>query len=67
MTAWHAIPGNEHAFERLRALLDGGSAIAFVGAGALTGLYPLWGGLIASLVDETKSVAVPTMMSEPTG
>ena len=54
MTAWHAIPGNEHAFERLRALLDGGSAIAFVGAGASAGLYPLWGGLIASLVDETK-------------
>ena len=54
MTTWRDIPGNEHAFERLRALLDGGRAISFVGAGASAGLYPLWGGLIASLVEETK-------------
>jgi hypothetical protein len=54
MTTWRDIPGNEHAFERLRALLGGRSAISFVGAGASAGLYPLWGGLIAGLVEETK-------------
>ena len=48
MTIWRDIPGNEHAFERLRALLDGGRAISFVGAGASVGLYPLWGGLITA-------------------
>ncbi len=55
MTTWRDIPGNEHAFERLRALLGGGKAISFVGAGTSAGLYPLWGGLITRLVDETKA------------
>jgi len=54
MTTWRDIPGNEHAFGRLRVLLDGGRAISFVGAGASAGLYPLWGALITLLVEETK-------------
>lgn len=54
MTPWRDIPGNEHAFDRLRALITGGRAISFVGAGTSAGLYPLWGGLITSLVEETK-------------
>jgi tetratricopeptide (TPR) repeat protein len=55
MTTWRDIPGNQHAFDRLRALLNGGQAISFVGAGASAGLYPLWGALITSLVHETKT------------
>ena len=35
-------PGNRAIYERLKALLDDGSAIAFVGAGASYPLYPLW-------------------------
>ena len=55
MSSWRGIPGNDHAFNRLRALLDGGRAMSFVGAGASAGLYPLWGGLISRLVEETKT------------
>jgi tetratricopeptide (TPR) repeat protein len=54
MTAWRDIPGNEHAFDQLRALLTDRRSISFVGAGASASLYPLWGGLITSLVEETK-------------
>lgn len=50
---WRQIPGNEHAFERLRDAIACGEAIAFVGAGASAGLYPLWTGLIRRLADET--------------
>jgi tetratricopeptide (TPR) repeat protein len=52
---WRSIPGNEHAFNRLRELVMGGEAIAFVGAGASAGLYPLWGGLIQQLADQAVS------------
>jgi hypothetical protein len=48
-----SIPGNRHAFERLRQLLASGEAIAWVGAGASAGLYPLWGQLVGTLIDET--------------
>jgi hypothetical protein len=51
---WRDIPGNQRAFDRLRDLVQGG-AIAFVGAGASAGLYPLWGGLIRRLADEAVS------------
>jgi hypothetical protein len=54
MTTWRVIPENVHAFERLRALLDGGRAISFVGAGTSAGLYPLWGGLVTLLLEATK-------------
>lgn len=45
-------PGNEHAFEELKKVLQSGKAIAFVGAGASAGLYPLWGQLIQLLADQ---------------
>jgi hypothetical protein len=37
-----AISGNAPALEKLYELLDGEDAIAFVGAGASAGLWPLW-------------------------
>ena len=46
------IPGNEHAFKQLQELVASGEAIAFVGAGASSGRYPLWGQLIDQLMDE---------------
>jgi SIR2-like domain len=46
------IPGNEYVLGRLRELLAAKRAIAFVGAGASAGLYPLWDGLIRQLADE---------------
>ncbi len=49
---WRGIPGNEHAFARLRETLASGNAIGFVGAGASAGLYPLWSGLIRLLAQE---------------
>jgi len=39
-------PGNEHARAKLRELLGEGKAVAFVGAGASAGMYPLWNQLI---------------------
>lgn len=45
-------PGNRAIYERLKALLDDGSAIAFVGAGASYPLYPLWKELIDRLAAE---------------
>ena len=44
--------GSEHARRKLGELLASGRAIAFVGAGASAGLYPLWHQLIAQLADE---------------
>ncbi len=62
--SWRDIPGNPHAFERLRALLDGGEAIGFVGAGASAGLYPLWQGLITQLADAAKARGADTATRE---
>lgn len=45
-------PGNEHAREKLSKILESGRAIAFVGAGASAGLYPLWAQLIRQLAEE---------------
>ncbi len=47
-----AIPGNEAVYKRLQKLLQEGSAITFVGAGASAPLYPLWPQLIAQLAHE---------------
>ena len=52
VTDWRSIPGNPLAFEQLRDLLHGRKAIAFVGAGASAGLYPLWDELIRELANE---------------
>lgn len=49
---WRTIQGNEHVFERLSKVIAGSRAIAFVGAGASAGLYPLWPQLIRRLADE---------------
>jgi SIR2-like domain/LGFP repeat len=46
------IPGNRHVFERLRELVASGKAIAFSGAGASAGLYPLWPELVQLLIGE---------------
>ena len=52
-TDWREIPGNEHAFERAANTgAPSGESIAFVGAGASAGLYPLWNGLLKILADE---------------
>jgi tetratricopeptide (TPR) repeat protein len=55
MLDWRGIPGNQRAFDCLRDLVQGGHGIAFVGAGASAGLYPLWTDLIRRLADEAVS------------
>lgn len=50
--SWLRVPGNENAFQELLRLLRVRRAIAFVGAGASAGLYPLWSSLLAELADE---------------
>jgi hypothetical protein len=55
-----SIPGNDHVRQKLRERLDGGEAIAFVGAGASAGLYPLWGALIAKLANEAVDRGLAT-------
>jgi hypothetical protein len=45
------IPGNEAVFNKLKQLLQNEKAVAFVGAGASAGLYPLWGKFIELLAD----------------
>ena len=47
------IDGNRHVFDRPCALIDSRRAIAFSGAGASAGLYPLWPELIRLLIGET--------------
>jgi hypothetical protein len=46
-----AIPGNRPVFEALTAALRNEEAIAFVGAGASAGMYPLWAKFIELLAD----------------
>jgi hypothetical protein len=48
-----AIPGNEPVLEKLYALLDAGEAIAFVGAGASAGLWPLWDEFLNGFVEHS--------------
>ena len=45
------IPGNRPVFDDLQRLLADKKAIAFVGAGASAGMYPLWGEFIGQLAD----------------
>jgi hypothetical protein len=52
-------PGNDHALDRLREIVGSGQAIAFVGAGASAGLYPLWGELIRLLISEAERRGCP--------
>lgn len=46
------IDGNRHVFDRLRNLIESRRAIAFSGAGASAGLYPLWPELVNLLIGE---------------
>lgn len=46
-----AVPGNRPVFDALQQLLGEERAIAFVGAGAAAGMYPLWPQLIGQLAD----------------
>jgi tetratricopeptide (TPR) repeat protein len=46
------IPGNTHSIEKLRLLFENKRSLAFVGAGASAGLYPLWKELITRLSNE---------------
>lgn len=48
---WRDIPGNSATYDRLCEAIRSGQAIAFIGAGASAGLYPLWPGLIRQLAD----------------
>jgi hypothetical protein len=48
----NTVPGNPRVLNKLREVLKSNNAIAFVGAGASAGLYPLWSGLISMLADE---------------
>ncbi|HEX6371604.1 MAG TPA: SIR2 family protein [Longimicrobium sp.] len=46
-----ALPGNRAAFQDLSAVLAAREAIAFVGAGASAGIYPLWDQFIEQMGD----------------
>lgn len=46
-----AIPGNRRVFDALTKLMAEEKAIAFAGAGASAGMYPLWGRFIEMLAD----------------
>jgi len=46
------IPGNQAVYDPMKQLLEEGSPIAFLGAGASAPLYPLWGELIKRLAHE---------------
>jgi len=46
-----AISGNRAVYEALGEHLSNEKAVAFVGAGASAGMYPLWGALIEQLAD----------------
>jgi hypothetical protein len=46
-----SIPGNRPVFDALTSALSDHEAIAFVGAGASAGMYPLWGEFIELLAD----------------
>jgi hypothetical protein len=49
------IPGNDSVFDALVKLMREDKALAFIGAGASAGLYPMWGKFIDQLADHTVS------------
>jgi CHC2 zinc finger/SIR2-like domain/DNA primase catalytic core, N-terminal domain len=51
LAPFREIPGNEHVLKKLKDLISSGKAIAFVGAGASAGKYPLWIPLLHELAD----------------
>jgi len=52
MNRFEDIRGNEAVIEKLKETIDSREAIAFVGAGASAGHYPLWNELINRLAKE---------------
>ncbi|MDP8238009.1 MAG: SIR2 family protein [Candidatus Hatepunaea meridiana] len=52
MNSYKDIDGNEAVIRKLREIIKSGDAIAFVGAGASAGHYPLWEKLIEILAKE---------------
>lgn len=52
------IPGNRATYDRLKTMLEAGSATAFVGAGASYPLYPLWNQLMVKLVDRAVELGL---------
>lgn len=48
-------PGNIAAYEELRKVLDAGSAVALVGAGASAPLYPTWVPLLQKLLQQART------------
>jgi len=49
-------PGNETVLEKLYKLLDAEEAIAFVGAGASAGLWPLWDEFLTGFVEHSRKL-----------
>lgn len=49
-------PGNRAVFDELMKVVEGGEAVAFVGAGASAELYPLWDQFINQLADHAVAV-----------
>ncbi len=49
------LPGNRRVFDALAGLLRAEQAIAFLGAGASAGMYPLWSQFIDQLADHAAA------------
>jgi hypothetical protein len=50
---------NEAGLKALVSHLESGQAVAFLGAGTSAPLYPLWGGVIAELIDTASEQGLP--------
>jgi len=50
---------NKTDLKALRSYLDAGEAVAFLGAGTSAPLYPLWGEVIAELIDTASEQGLP--------
>ena len=50
---------NKTGLTALRSYLDAGEAVPFLGAGTSAPLYPLWGGVIAELIDTASEQGLP--------
>lgn len=51
-----SLPGNRAVWTDLQRVVESKEAVAFVGAGASAGLYPLWGQFIDQLADHAVEV-----------
>ena len=62
-----AVAGNRPVFEALVSILEARKAIAFVGAGASAGMYPLWGKFIELLADHAVAARVVVLIIKTGG